>query len=273
MIDEKKLSNLNRIITELARTDVALAFSGGVDSSLLLYMMVEAAKKNNTKVYAVTVNTELHPACDLEIAKKVIEKTGAIHIVLHMNELTNEQIVKNPVDRCYLCKKMLFNNIFDEIKKYGVTKLVEGTNEDDTHVYRPGIKAIKELGVRSPLMEAMITKEEVRTLARKYEISVSNRPSTPCLATRFPYGTIITNEKLEKVEKAENIIKGYIDGNVRVRIHENIARIETDEKYISTIFNYKNDIISELKRLGYDYVTIDLEGFRSGSMDIGVDKQ
>jgi uncharacterized protein len=265
---EEKATILKEVMEEYTENNVMIAFSGGVDSSLVLKMACESASHKGNKVYAATLNTMLHPAYEIENAKKVANEVGAIHLILEVNELDNAGILNNPIDRCYLCKKYLFEEIIKKANELNVNTIMEGTNEDDLHVYRPGIRAIHELGIKSPLAKAGITKVEVRQLALDYGMSVSNRPSAPCLATRFPYGTSLCYEKLRIVEKAENYIKSLGINNVRVRVHDDIARIEVDEKEIFKIIEKSKETTIFLKNLGYSYVTIDLEGFRSGSMDI-----
>lgn len=263
-----KKEQLLACLEEYAKLDLILAFSGGVDSSILLKMCVEAAKLYGSKVYGVTVHTKLHPSGDLVIARKVCEEAGAIHKVIYADELMEAGIINNPVNRCYLCKKCIFVKIKELAEELGVTTILEGTNEDDLHVYRPGIQALKELEIVSPLAACGITKEEVRMLAREYNVSVANRPSTPCMATRFPYGTTLDYDQLKKVEEGEKWLsaRGYY--NVRLRVHGEIVRIEVDEKDFDKIMADRHEIINEMKHLGYPYVTLDLEGFRSGSMDI-----
>lgn len=250
--------------------DVMVAFSGGVDSSLLLKMACDSASKKGNNVYAVTLHTMLHPLNELENAQKVAKEVGAIHFIIQVDELQNAGILQNPLDRCYLCKKYLFEEVLKKAYELHVDTIMDGTNEDDLHVYRPGIRAIQELGIISPLAKSGITKEEVRQLAAEYGISASDRPSAPCLATRFPYGTILSHEKMDMVEKGELYIKAFGIYNVRLRIHGDIARIEVDEQDISKILVHKEEIITYLKTLGYVYITLDLEGFRSGSMDINL---
>ncbi|MDO4977334.1 MAG: ATP-dependent sacrificial sulfur transferase LarE [Eubacteriales bacterium] len=255
-------------LSEYATSDVVLAFSGGVDSNILLKMCVEAAKPFGSKVYGVTVHTKLHPSGDLAIAKRVCEETGAIHKVIYADELMEAGIQDNPINRCYLCKKCIFVKIKEMAEELGVTKILEGTNEDDLHVYRPGIQALKELKIISPLADCMITKREVRELAREYGISVADRPSTPCMATRFPYGATLDYDQLKKVEEGENWFRAQGYYNVRLRVHGEILRIEVDEEDFVKIMLGRKEIIAKMKSLGYPYVTLDLEGFRSGSMDI-----
>lgn len=262
-----KCDMLKLAMEQYAEEHIMVAFSGGVDSSLLLALACEGVVKTGRKVYAATLHTMLHPVAELENAKVVAEELGAVHIVIEVDELEEAGILNNPVDRCYRCKKCLFEKVLEKAKKLKVPYILEGTNEDDLHVYRPGIKAVHELGVKSPLAEAGMTKYEVRRLAAEYGVSSSNRPSTPCLATRFPYGTVLSYEKMKKVEKGESYLKDMGFYNVRIREHGDIARIEVDLKEIPVVIEQKQEIVSYLKGLGYRYVTIDLEGFRSGSMD------
>ena len=225
---EPKTEQLEAIMDELTDQDMALAFSGGVDSSLLLKMAADRAAKKGTKVWAVTFNSRLHPSCDLENARKVAGELGGIHVILEIDELEMEEIRSNPVNRCYLCKRNLFRTLMAFAKEKGVEVLAEGTNEDDLHVYRPGIQAVRELGIRSPLAEAGLTKEEVRRLAAACGISAASRPSTPCMATRLPYGARLDYEILKKIEAGEEILRRMIGGNVRLRLHGQVVRIETD---------------------------------------------
>ncbi len=264
---EKKQS-LIQYISELMAHDCAIAFSGGVDSSLLLKMCCDQAKKTRSKVYAITLHTMLHPATDLEIATRVAEEAGAVHLVLHIDELSEAGIRFNPVDRCYLCKKCLFQKLQEKAKEHGVRQILEGTNADDLQVYRPGIRAVRELGILSPLAEYGFTKEEVRQLAKEYHISVANRPSTPCMATRFPYGTELSYDRIKDVESGEKWLREKGFYNVRLRVHDKIARIEVDQESMESLLTIREEIIQELSRYGYDYITLDLMGFRSGSMDI-----
>lgn len=247
--------------------DVAVAFSGGADSALLLKMAVVHGTENGSSVVAITADTKLHPAGDEAVARRVAEETGAEHRVLKICELDLAQIAENPVDRCYHCKKFLFEAIRKEAEKVKAAEVLEGTNTDDLKQYRPGLRAVAELGIRSPLKEAGLTKEDVRKLAKEYGISVANRPSAPCLATRFPYGDGLTGEKLRKVEQGENYLKNLGLYNVRLRVHRDIARIEIDLCDMGTFLDRREEVVRNLKELGYRYVTLDLEGFRSGSMD------
>lgn len=270
---EEKCEILFRILDKLTKENTAVAFSGGVDSSLLLKLLCIKAKSRGTLVYAIAAHTELHPSGDLEIAKRVAEESGAAFMVLKLQELKEADIVNNPVDRCYRCKKLLFKEIKRKAEELGAKILIEGTNLDDTKVYRPGLKAIEELGIKSPLKDAGFTKKEIRKLAATYDISVADRPSTPCLATRFPYGAVLSLEKMKKVEQGEAFLRELGLYNVRLRVHGETARIEVDEKDMPKLLESRKEVVEFLKGLGYWYITLDMEGFRSGSMDIGIDNK
>lgn len=265
-----KLQQLIRLLETYTQESVCLAFSGGVDSSLLLKLLTDQADENGTKVYAVTFDTRLHPACDLEIARRVAAELHSIHMILTVDELELEEIQNNPVNRCYLCKHHLFQTLKEFAAEKGISRIIDGTNEDDLHVYRPGIAALSELGISSPLAQLKISKAEVKEFAKYYGISVASRPSTPCMATRLPYGEQLDYEVLSRIEKGEQYLKSLIDGNIRIRLHHDIARIELDQASFSTAVERSREISTYLKGLGFIYITLDMEGFRSGSMDIFV---
>lgn len=265
-MNEKQRQFLDQM-KQYTKEDTAVAFSGGADSSLILKAACESAKENGSKVYAVTMQTELHTMEDLEVAKKVAKETGACHIVLAVDELKEAGIESNPLDRCYRCKRLLFSKLRERVSQLGVSIILEGTNADDLKVYRPGIRAIQELGIISPLADAGFTKKEVRELAASYGISVADRPASPCMATRFPYGVQLTREKMEAAQRGEAYIRSLGFYNVRLRVQEELARIEVDADSLADILIHREEIIKFLKGLGYQYVTLDLEGFRSGSMD------
>ena len=273
----EKRQRLLTYMKKCAETDVALAFSGGVDSSLLLKMACDSAAEQGTRVYAVTFQTRLHPPCDLEAAKKIAGELNAEHIVLQVDELEMEEIRNNPENRCYLCKK----NLFGHLKKFadgrGVPCLMDGTNEDDLHVYRPGRRALEEFGVESPLARCGVTKEEVRALAAEYGISAAGRPSTPCMATRLPYGSRLSYELLDRIASGEEWLREILgeSANIRLRVHGDVARIETDESGMELLLRRRSETVRKLQNLGFPYITLDLEGFRSGSMDkrIGEEKE
>lgn len=268
----KKVEKLRELMASYAKKDVVVAFSGGADSGLLLKLACEAAKETGRAVYGIFLHTMLHPSGEAEAAGKTAGEIGAAFHVLEINELKGADIEHNPEDRCYRCKKYLFQCILNEAKKLRAGVILEGTNQDDLQVYRPGIRAVRELGIESPLAEAGFTKEEVRRMAAEYGLSVSGKPASPCLATRFPYGTRLSAEEMRRVDEGEHFLKDQGFYNVRLRVHGEIARIEVDSRDLQTLVENRGRIVNGLKKLGYTYVTADLEGFRSGSMDVGMDE-
>ena len=269
----KKKEALERYMKNLPGP-VMVAFSGGVDSSLLLAAACRAAASREAAkekmVYAATVHTSLHPVQDADVAARVASELGASHLVVEIDELKDANIADNPTDRCYRCKKFLFSRLQKEAEALGVSVILEGSNADDTHVYRPGLRAVQELGIKSPLMELGLTKQEVRALAAEYGISVADRPSAPCLATRFPYGTRLSRERMQQVDEGEQFLRELCFYNVRIRAHGNTARIEVDRKDVEKLLERAEEAVEKIRGLGFSYVTLDLEGFRSGSMDINL---
>lgn len=263
----QKQKRLLEHLNQWTKEDICVAFSGGVDSSLLLYLAVKAARQHNTEVYAVTFQTELHPQADLPVATRVAADAGARHVVMEVDEFEDDRILENPVNRCYLCKKLLFTKLIKFAEEKGIHTVMDGTNADDLNVYRPGLQAVKEMGVFSPLAMAGLTKEEVRSWAGECGISVSRRPSAPCLATRLPYGTRIDKSLLKRIDSGEEYLKSLGFSNVRIRQHGDISRIEVEKKEFAAILEHSEEIIKNLKELGFRYITLDLQGFRSGSMD------
>lgn len=263
-----KREKLLALMKGYACEDIMVAFSGGVDSTLVLKIACDEASKTGRQAYAVTICTRLHPVKEKEETKEICREIGAGHILLVVDELKEAGIMNNPVNRCYLCKKQIFLKIKEKAAELGIQTILEGTNEDDLHVYRPGIQALHELGIVSPLADASLCKEDVRALAAEYGLKTSSKPSTPCLATRFPYGTMLDYEKLTRVEKGEAYLKSLGLHNVRLRVHGDIARIEVDEDAFGVLTGRGKEIAAHLKELGYVYITLDLEGFRSGSMDV-----
>lgn len=254
---------------KLAEHDICLAFSGGVDSSLLLKLAVDAAAVHGTKVYAVTFQTRLHPPCDLETATRVAKEVGAIHEILYVDELEQEAIRHNPENRCYLCKHHLFGKLLEFAHAHGITQVLDGTNEDDLHVYRPGLKALREYGVISPLAACHVKKAGVKALAAEYGVSVAHRPSTPCMATRLPYGAEINYDVLDCIAEGEAWLHGLFgaEENLRLRVHGDMVRLEIAPARMMEVLEKREEITEYLKKLGFSYLTLDLEGFRSGSMD------
>lgn len=267
---ESKKKALLSYIDELSSDNIALAFSGGVDSSLLLKLCCDAAAGKDSRVYAVTVHTELHPMNELSITQRVAEEMGAEHIIVKLNEMEEAGITDNPVDRCYLCKKCLFTKLKAKAAELNAPHVLDGTNEDDLHVYRPGIRALRELNITSPLAKFGLVKADIRKMAAEYGISVASRPSNPCMATRFPYNTRLTVEDMHKAELGEEWLRARGFYNVRLRIFGSTARIEIDLDSFEKLLEMREELVFYLKSLGYDYIALDLEGFRSGSMDLHV---
>lgn len=265
-----KVKKLKEMIASYAEGDIVVAFSGGADSGLILKMACEAAERTGRTVYGIFLHTMLHPAGEAESARKIADEVGAVFKILEIDELQEADIEYNPQDRCYRCKKYLFQSILKEAGKLCADVVMEGTNQDDLKAYRPGIRAVRELRIVSPLAAAELSKDEVRRLAAEYGLSISNKPASPCLATRFPYGTKLSDDAMRRVEQGEKILKEQGFCNVRLRVHGEIARIEVDSSDLQALVERRKEIISGLKKLGYTYVTLDLEGFRSGSMDVNI---
>lgn len=266
-LEREKFQKLQKVIEPCAAQDICVAFSGGVDSALLLKLVCDAASKTRKKVWAVTFDTVLHPAADAAVARRVASELGAGHTILSVNELSNPQMKYNPVERCYLCKKSLFERLQAFAEEKGAEVILEGSNADDLKVYRPGIRAVRELGIKSPLADCGVTKNEVRLFAKELGISVADRPSTPCLATRLPYGAEIDTALLRRIGESEECLRKMGLTNVRVRVHGDILRLEIELSQMKRLLECRREVLEVLSEVGCAYVTLDLEGFQSGSMD------
>ncbi len=266
------IAKLKEYLKEQLKHGGVVAFSGGVDSTVILKIAADISKEYGYAVYAVTFETRLHPKADLENSQSIAKELEIPHHIVEIDELTNEKILQNPVDRCYHCKKQLFVELVNFAEKHNLGVVLDGTNYDDLSQYRPGIKALGELGVVSPLARLSIDKATVRAMASELGLKVSNRPSAPCLATRIPYNTKLDFTILEMIDKGENYLKNIGFPINRIRLHGDIARIELPKDIITQALELREDIIENLKKLGFVYITIDLEGFRSGSMDIYIKK-
>lgn len=268
-MDEKRKETLLRQMKEYAAEDVAVAFSGGADSSLLLKLACEAAKETGKRTVAVTMKTCLHPAAEIQETARAAADMGAEHRIIEVDELSEAGIQDNPEDRCYRCKRFLFAKLCGLAGEMGIRRILEGTNEDDLHAYRPGLSALKEMGIISPLADAGLTKEQVRRLAAQYGLAAADKPASPCMATRFPYKTRLSREDMDRAALGEAYLRQLGFYNVRLRVHGEIARLEVDAETFSEVLARREAIMTRMKELGYRYVTLDLEGFRSGSMDEG----
>ncbi len=262
---EAKIQKLKEIFRSMGR--VLVAYSGGVDSTLLLRVAKDTLGDKN--VLAVTALSPLYPDRELAGAKRLTQEMGVRHLLIESNELEIEGFSKNPPNRCYYCKKELFGELTRLAQKEGFPFIVEGSTSDDERDHRPGRIAIQEQGIRSPLKEAMFTKEEVRALSNALGLTTWDKPSFACLASRFPYGEEITLEDLKKVDDAEDFLFGLGFRQVRVRHHGSLARIEIYPEEIERFMDklLREKVVSRLKKIGYHYVTVDLQGFRSGSMN------
>jgi len=260
-----KLERLKKILMGMGR--VVVAFSGGVDSSFLLKMAKDILQDGN--VLAVTAVSETYTSSELKQAKRFAKKLGARHKIIFTDELKNKNFTKNPINRCYYCKKELFCKLNEIARKQGFNYVLDASNTDDAKDYRPGSIAKKELGIRSPLMEAGFSKYDIRRYSTKLKLETAMLPSMACLASRFPYGEKINKKTLVKIEAAEDFIKRQGITQVRVRYHGNVARIEVEKEDIKRFVNKKfcDKITKHLKQLEFKYITLDLEGYRTGSLN------
>ncbi|MEK7774253.1 MAG: ATP-dependent sacrificial sulfur transferase LarE, partial [Deltaproteobacteria bacterium] len=245
---------------------VLVAFSGGVDSTFLLKAAHDALRERAT---AITATSPTYPEREFNEARALARRIGVRHIVVESNELEIPNFADNTDKRCYYCKSELFSIALDKAREIGCGCVVDGSNSDDMSDYRPGRAAAGELGVRSPLQEAGLTKLEIRILSKELGLPTWNKPSFACLSSRFPYGTRITGEGLEKVEKGEELLRELGFYQFRVRCHADTARIEVDAGEIPLFLNesLRVRIVEGFKKIGFIYVTLDLQGYRTGSMN------
>ena len=238
-----------------------------MDSTFLLRVARDTL--GNDKVLAVTASSETYPASEEDEARTIAERLGVRHMVIRTEELENPKFCSNPPDRCYWCKSELFSKLSTLAKENGLSFCLDGSNYDDTKDFRPGMKAAAELGVRSPLKEVGLSKDEIRNLSKELGLPTWNKPSFACLASRFPYGMKITRENLAKVDSVERLLRERGMIQVRVRHHDTIARIEVLKEDMPRLLEepLRTHVLSLCKDLGYSYVTVDLEGYRTGSMN------
>ena len=260
----KKLDNLKNILMQM--NSVLVAFSGGVDSTFLLKVAHDVLDEN---VLAVTASSETYPNWEFEEAKELAESLGANHQVIETSELSNPDFSKNPPDRCYYCKTELFSKLKEIATDDNINWVADGSTVDDEDDFRPGRKAAKELGVKSPLLEAGFSKDEIRKTSKLLDLPTWDKPSFACLASRFPYGTELNKKDLMRVEQAEDVIRDIGVKQVRVRHHQDVARIEVGQDEVNKFIEsgIREKVVDELKALGYFYVSLDLAGYRSGSLN------
>ena len=260
---EKRLGELERIVSP--RGSALVAFSGGVDSSLVLAITARVLPKG--KVLAVTSNNETYLPSELDLARDFAASLDVEHLVVNTRELDDPKYASNPTNRCYFCKSTLYSDLTRIAGKKGYACVVDGANKDDEGDYRPGREAAKELGVVSPLSLAGVGKAEVRELARHLGLPTWDKPALACLSSRFPYGQEITPEKLAQVARAEEFMRSRDYGQVRVRHHGEIARLELGPGEMERAFAEREEISAELRSAGFLYITLDLAGYTPGSLN------
>lgn len=243
---------------------VIIALSGGIDSSLVAFV---AAQELGDKALAVTSGSESLKQADLELAQNITAEWGLAHRVIHTREMDNINYARNPENRCYYCKSTLYSDLDQIAREGGYCWVLNGTNKDDLGDYRPGLTAAEEHKVKSPLLMCNFTKQDVRDLAAHLQLRNANKPAAACLSSRVPYGTAISKSLLGKIEQAEVILAELGLSQFRVRHHGDVARLEVLPEEFETVFAHRESLDSRLKKLGYRYVALDLNGFRSGSMN------
>jgi uncharacterized protein len=270
MVIEQKWDRLRTLLRDIKCA--VLAYSGGVDSSLLLRATAEVM---GHRLIAVTAVSETYPPGELDAAKEFARTLGVTHRILRTQELASEEFARNSPERCYFCKKELYGKLKKIAETEGISCILDGSNIDDLDDYRPGRKAAEEYSVRSPLVEVGLSKSDVRELARFLNLPVWDKPSLACLSSRIPYGTRITPDIIETVQTAEDHLRVLGFRQVRVRHHGEVARIEIDRGAFGQLLSDETieKITAALKGLGYTYVCLDLEGYRTGSMNAVLDRK
>ena len=260
---------VSRLENYFKNKKIVVAFSGGLDSTVLL----KVASRSASKILPVIVKSTLQPVEDIKNAIEYLTKIKLKYEVLDFNPLEHPKVIENNPRRCYFCKKLIFQTIIEETKKYNYDAIVEGSNVTDLSDYRPGLDALKDLRIQSPYLKLNITKDEIIKVAHLLKLEVKDKPATTCLATRIPYGNQLNEENLSRIDIAENIIRStYPVFNLRVRDHEDLARIEVSKQDMHYFFERDKleKIVEKLKKLSFNYITLDLEGYRQGSLNIQI---
>jgi uncharacterized protein len=266
---DAKFQRLTQLLGEADR--LLVAFSSGVDSTFLL----KAAHMTlGARAVALTASSSTVPPGELEAAKNFAESLGCRHIVIDSRELSNPAFAENPVNRCFFCKDELYRLSRAEADKLGIATIVDGTNLDDLKDHRPGLKAADEWGVRHPLVEVEMTKQDIRRYSRDLDLPTWDKPSSPCLSSRFPYGTAIDLERLRKVGACEVFLKELGFREFRVRFHGDLARIEVAQCEMDRLFDkaLRDAVVERFKAVGFNFISLDLQGFRSGSLNESAQK-
>ncbi len=267
----KKFNKLITYLKEAGKQGICLSFSGGVDSSLLLYLCIKADSTLKRKITAITFKSVFQTQEEINYTVEFCKKYGIKHKIIEFFPLKDKTLIYNPKDRCYFCKKLMFSKLINFCEENNIKHIFDGTNNDDVNLYRPGLKALKELNIISPFVKFEINKKEIRQYAKISGLKNYNKPSTPCLATRFPYNEELCEEKILMIKKGEDILKEYDLKEIRLRLHNNILRIEINKNKFNKLLKVKDEIIKKLKNPKIKYITLDLEGIRSGSMDETID--
>lgn len=263
------LQQLEQYLRPLCSGGIGLAFSGGVDSSLLLALLVKMQRQEKFPLLVLSARSTLQSTRDLAEIDAVAAGYGVEVVYVNCNVLTIAEVKHNAPLRCYYCKKFLFETMLAKAAEQGISTLLEGTHADDLKSYRPGRRALAELGVRSPLAELGISKSEVRAMAKALHVKTAERPSSPCLATRFDYGIELTEEKLRMAGEGERVLRELLpdDADLRLRVHGKLGRIEVNDRYFSLVLSRRHRVIQELEKVGFERITLDIAGFASGSYD------
>lgn len=261
---KERYEKLRAILKEMG--SVVIGFSGGVDSTFLSYTAHDVL---GDQALAVTAVSPTLPESEERDARDMAASIGIRHLVVRSTEFSDPEFVKNPKNRCYICKKIRFTALVNLAKQEGFHWVVDGGNVDDLGDFRPGMKALEEMAdaVRSPMIEAGITKADIRALSQELGLRTWNKQSAACLASRIPYGVELTPQRLSMIDKAEQYIAPYITGSLRVRYHGDVARIEVKEDEIPAILAHRKDIVQALRRCGFTYVSLDLGGYEMGSLN------
>ena len=264
-----RTAELKNYLREKSGAGIALAFSGGADSSFLLAVLKELCDETPFPLEALTMQTVFQRRDELTEARQIASSCGVKLVEFSCDPLSLPQLRNNPSDRCYWCKRHIFSVFRNYAENNHLEVIMDGTNGDDLHVYRPGRRALRELGVVSPLAELGFTKAEIRQLAAERGLKCAKKPAMPCLATRFAYGTELTPERIRQVAQGEELLRKLLpaDIDLRLRVQDRIARIEVSPDELGSILRNRMEISAGLKKLGFEFITLDLEGFRSGCYD------